>query len=169
MLDIIEIGILVGITIVIGYLIRRDSKATIDAKVINQRLEEQNKALQEQLLEIEDILGAEREKNRSLLSQKKSSETRLGQISENLVPFLAGCPYEPRHMSYLGAPIDFLVFNLDEGSITFLEVKSGNSKISKRQKTIKNIIQSGRVFYADIRINEKGVKHKQYPNSETKE
>lgn len=157
MLDIIEIGILVGITIVIGYLIRRDNKSSIKSQVQNQQLEEQNKTLQEQLLELEDALGEEREKNRTLLSQKKSSETRLGQISEHIVPFLEKCPYKPKDMHFLGNPIDYLVFDLDEGRIIFSEVKSGNSKASKRQKTIKNIIKSGRVFYEEVRINTKGV------------
>lgn len=166
MLDIMQIGILLGITVVIGFLIKRDGKSSINSRVKNRQLEEQNKSLQEQLLELEDLLGEEREKNRSLLSQKKSSETRLGQISEHIVPFLEKCPYKPKDMHFLGNPIDYLVFDLDEGRIIFSEVKSGNSRASKRQKTIKNIIKSGRVFYEEIRINTKGVTVKPtYPDN----
>lgn len=98
------------------------------------------------------------EKHKKILSQKKSSETRLGLISENIAPFLAGCPYDPRQMHFFGNPIDFIVFNYDEAEIIFLEVKSGNSKESARQKVIKNIIKSGKVHYEKMRINEKGVK-----------
>ena len=111
-------------------------------------------------------LAKEQEKYRKLLSQKKSSETRLGQISENLVPFLVGCPHNPKNMTFLGQPIDYLVFDLDEGKITFLEVKSGNSRASKKQRLIKNIIQEGHVYYEEIRINEKGVKTKKAKNVE---
>ena len=52
------------------------------------------------------------------------------------------------------------MYYFDEGAITFLEVKSGNSKPSRRQKTVKHIIRSGRIFYEEIRINEKGIKSK---------
>lgn len=107
----------------------------------------------------------EQEKYQKLLSQKKSSETRLGQISENLIPFLSGCPYNPKDMHFMANPIDYLVFDLDEGKIVFLEVKSGNSRASKRQKTIKNIIQKGHVYYEELRINEKGVKVSKARNS----
>ena len=105
------------------------------------------------------------QRHKKLLSQKKSSETRLGQISENLVPFLEGCPYDPKTMHFMASPIDYLVFDLDEGKIVFLEIKSGNSRASKKQKTIKNIIQSGHVYYEEMRINEKGVKSKKAINS----
>ena len=109
-------------------------------------------------------LAAEQAKYRKLLSQKKSSETRLGQISENLVPFLDGCPYNPKDMHFMANPIDYLIFDLEEPKIVFLEVKSGNSRPSKRQKIIKNIIQAGHVYYEELRINEKGVKTKEAKN-----
>lgn len=115
-----------------------------------------------------DVVRTELEKqqrlNAEILSQKKSSETRLGQISENLVPFLTNCSHDPRNMHFLGNPIDYVAFDFDEGKITFLEIKSGNSKPSRRQKTVKHIIKSGRVYYEEIRINEKGVKSKKAEN-----
>lgn len=137
--------------------LRKVNKQIVNIKVNNENLSSQNKELMQDVLELEDTLGEEREKNRNLLSQKKSSETRLGQISEHIVPFLEKCPYNPKDMHFMGNPIDYLVFDLDDGKIVFSEVKSGNSKASKRQKTIKNIIKSGRVFYEEIRINTKGV------------
>jgi predicted Holliday junction resolvase-like endonuclease len=82
------------------------------------------------------------------------------------VPFLDACPYDPKNLHFLGNPIDYVCFDFDQGSITFLEVKSGNSKPSKRQKTVKNIIKAGRVFYDEIRINEKGVRIKNYQNAD---
>lgn len=105
-------------------------------------------------------LELEREKNQVVISQKKSSETRLGQITEHLVPFLDGCPYNPKDMHFLGQPIDFIVFDFDAGEITFVEVKSGNSKPSKRQKLIKHMIQAGNVRYDEIRVDQKGVRNK---------
>lgn len=132
----------------------------IKTTVHNEQLKTELKDLQGTLLVTQEELGQEREKNRTLLSQKKSSETRLGQISEHLVPFLEGCPYDPKNLHFLGNPIDFVSFDFDAGEITFIEVKSGNSKPTKRQKIVKNIVKQCRVNYAEIRINEKGVKHR---------
>ena len=115
---------------------------------------------------LRDLLEQEKEKNRKILSQKKSSETRLGQISEQLAPFLKDCPYDPKQMHFVGQPIDFLIYDYDNAEIIFLEVKSGNAKESSRQRTIKNIIKEGRVFYEKMRINDKGVKITRETNNE---
>lgn len=144
----------------IGYKQNRLEKSVFNLRVENVKLTDYAKELQEQTLYLQEEVGKEREKNRSLLSQKKSSETRLGQISEHLIPFLENCQHDPKNMHFLGNPIDYVVFDFDEGAITFLEVKSGNSKASKRQKTVKNIVKSGRVYYEEIRINEKGVRNR---------
>ena len=157
-------GFIIGglLVLVIIYLASKNLKLAIDNSKKNDTLKE----LQSEVVNLQADLGDERELNRTLLSQKKSSETRLGQISEHLVPFLENCRHDPKNMHFLGNPIDYVVFDFDEGAITFLEVKSGNSKPSKRQKTIKNIIKTGRVFYEEIRINQKGVKNKVVNNLE---
>lgn len=157
-------GIILGTLLIVAaveiWRLRRTNREIVGVTVYNQQLENSNRELQKDLFDAQEWLGQEREKNRVLLSQKKSSETRLGQISEHLVPFLAECKHDPKTMHFLGNPIDYVVFDFDQGSITFLEVKSGNSKPSKRQKTVKNIVKSGRIYYDEIRINEKGVKNR---------
>jgi len=117
-------------------------------------------------IEVEEKLELERERNNLVVSQKKSSETRLGQTTEHLVPFLEGFPYEPKNCTFIGKPIDYLVINFDQGEIIFVEVKTGNAKESNRQRTIKNIIKSGRVFYETVRINQKGMTTKKAENLE---
>jgi predicted Holliday junction resolvase-like endonuclease len=157
------IGPLVCLCIVLAielYRTKKASKNILSTSVQNETLKQELKTQQTQLLQVQEDLGQEREKNRTLLSQKKSSETRLGQISEHLVPFLENCTHEPKNMHFMGNPIDYCIFDFDQGAITFLEVKSGNSKPTKRQKIVKNIIKAGRVFYEEIRINEKGVKNR---------
>lgn len=161
---IILISVLVLLVFTI-YLVMRNLKL----QVTHLKSSEQLKDLQNEVINLQDELGEEREKNRTLVSQKKSSETRLGNIGENLVPFLNNCPYDPRDLHFLGNPIDFVCFDFDQGEITFIEVKTGNSKTSKRQKIIKNIIKSGKVYFAEIRINEKGVVHKKATNIEEAE
>lgn len=116
--------------------------------------------------QLKEQLNEEQEKNRVILSQKKSSETRVGLISENLLPFLDQFPHDPKNLTFIGRPIDYLCVNFDDGTITFIEVKSGGSKISKRQKTIKHIIESGRVYYEEYRLDEKGVNRKTFNNKD---
>jgi predicted Holliday junction resolvase-like endonuclease len=106
----------------------------------------------------------EKARNDTVISQKKSSETRLGQITENLVPFLEGFNHNPKDCHFLGQPIDLIAFDYDQGEITFIEVKTGNAQESKRQKIIKNIIKTGKVYYETIRVNQKGVVVKKAEN-----
>lgn len=150
-------------TVCIGQFIRskelkKSANNVTELRVENEHLVGITKEFQSDLINLQEDLGQEREKNRTLLSQKKSSETRLGQISEHLIPFLDGCNHDPKSLHFMGNPIDYISFDFDEGKIVLIEVKSGNSKPSKRQKIVKNIIKTGRVFYEEIRINEKGVK-----------
>lgn len=137
---------------------KNKTQTTLESE--NQVLRTNFRQLQDCIDSLQEKLDDERINNAEILSQKKSSETRLGMISEHLVPMLANFPYKPEDAHFLGQPVDYIIYDLDQAKIVFLEVKSGNSKLSKRQKIIKNIIQQGRVFYEEIRINEKGIKVK---------
>jgi len=94
----------------------------------------------------------EKRNNRKLLSQKKSSEVLLGQISEHLAPFLDSFPIdeELNELNFLGMPIDYIHFGEEE--VTFIEVKSGNSKLSKKQRRIRDQINDGKVKFKTHRI-----------------
>lgn len=127
-------------------------------------LADRHKILIEEKVALSSELINEKSKYQETISQKKSSETRLGQVTEHLVPFLENCRHDPKNMHFLGQPIDYIVVDFDQGEITFLEVKTGNAKESHRQKTIKNIIKSGKVFYETMRINAKGVTTKKQEN-----
>ena len=81
----------------------------MELRVENEQLKKSTKEMQEEILNIQEEVGEEREKNKEILSQKKSSETRLGQISEHLVPFLENCQHEPKNMHFLSNPIDYIV------------------------------------------------------------
>ena len=86
-----------------------------------------------------------------LLSQKKSSEVRLGQITEQLAPFLNQFPYNPKECQFLGQPIDYIHFGKD--AITIIEIKSGKARLSKKQRDIRDLVKAGKVFWDDIRIS----------------
>tara|TARA_Y100000592_G_C5405254_1_gene285282 strand:- start:588 stop:980 length:393 start_codon:yes stop_codon:yes gene_type:complete len=82
--------------------------------------------------------------------QKKSSEVRMGQIAEQLAPFLDKFPYDPKKISFLGNPIDYVYFGEDK--VTIIEIKSGNARLSKKQRNIKKLILEGKVEWDEIRI-----------------
>ena len=69
-----------------------------------------------------------------------------GKVAETFAPFLYGFPFKPSECKFLGAPIDYVVFEgLDDRNIKgihFLEVKSDTAKLSKHQKHIKDLIDS---------------------------
>ena len=96
-------------------------------------------------------LDHQENKYNTLLSQKKKSEVRLGQITEHIVPFLDAFPYNPKRAQFLGSPIDFVVFESDE--IIFVEVKTGRSRLTKGQKHIKNLVEHKKVNWKTIRIS----------------
>jgi hypothetical protein len=95
-----------------------------------------------------------RQKYLEILSQKKSSEVRLGQIAEHLVPFVAGFRYNPKDAKFLGMPIDYIVFAEDK--VVFLEVKTGGARLNKTQQRIKEQIESGKVVWEEFRLEAKG-------------
>lgn len=88
------------------------------------------------------------------LSFRKSSEVRLGQIGENLAPFLRGWPWDSKQFRFLGNPVDGIQFT--EDSIFFVEIKTGKSRLSSKQIHIKNLIKEGKVKFATFRIGEDG-------------
>jgi predicted Holliday junction resolvase-like endonuclease len=80
-----------------------------------------------------------------------------GQIYEQLVPYLPGFVFNPKDAQFLGRPVDFVVFDgLDEGElqrIVFVEVKTGGSKLTTRERRIRDAIRDGRVEWAEIRAD----------------
>jgi predicted Holliday junction resolvase-like endonuclease len=94
-----------------------------------------------------------KEENRKILSQKKSSEVILGQISEQLAPFTEHFKYDAHKVKFLGQPIDYIYFGEDK--IVILEVKSGNAKLTPKQMQIKNLIKEKKVFWEEFRIPDK--------------
>ena len=92
----------------------------------------------------------EENSRKTILSQKKSSEVRLGNIAEKLAPFLEHFPYDPEDAIFAGQPIDYIVF--DDAAVVFVEIKSGKSQLSTKQRKIRDLIKSKCVEWKEIRI-----------------
>ncbi len=94
-----------------------------------------------------------------LLSQKKSSEIRVGKIGENMAPFMEDWPYDPNKFRFIGNPVDGIQFTDDE--IIFVEIKTGKSRLTKSQRKIRDILRKkGTVSFATFRVDENGCKLK---------
>lgn len=80
-----------------------------------------------------------------------------GQFSEQLAPFLPNFNYKPTECRFVGKPIDFICFKgldkKDVDEIVFVEVKSGNSKLSFTEKKIKEAIEKKKVKWEEYRVS----------------
>lgn len=89
---------------------------------------------------------------------KRSRAVIGGQITEQLAPLFPDFPARYDEVKFLGKPVDFIAFRgLEEekdenekcriDEILFIEVKTGTSKLSEREKAIKDAVEQGRVRY----------------------
>ena len=88
------------------------------------------------------------------VSQKKSSEVRLGKIGENMAPFFSDWPYNPNKFRFLGDPVDGIQFGEDE--VIFVEIKTGKARLTTSQKTVKQLVKEGKVKFVTFRVGENG-------------
>ena len=102
------------------------------------------------IIRLEQSLRFQEEQYGKLLGQKKSSEVRTGKITEQISPFLADYPLDARTARFIGDPIDFVHF--DEDKVTFVEVKSGKSQLSTKQRRIRDMIKDGKVEFVIYRV-----------------
>lgn len=86
----------------------------------------------------------------------RSQSVILGRVSEHIAPYLPEFEFNPRDARFIGNPIDFIVFNgLSDGvlkSIVFVEVKSGDSQLTPRERAIRDIISKGFIEWREFRI-----------------
>lgn len=88
---------------------------------------------------------------------KRSRAVLGGQMAEQVAPFLPNFPCNPADARFIGKPIDFIAFpGLDEKGtveeVQLIEVKTGNSALSNREKEIKRAVNEGRVRYIEYRF-----------------
>lgn len=85
----------------------------------------------------------------------KSQAVTKGKITEHLIPYFPAFAYNPKDARFLGSPVDFFIFDgLSEGDlseIVLVEVKTGKSQLSKREKQVKECVEGGRVRYEVMR------------------
>lgn len=89
---------------------------------------------------------------------KRSRAVIGGQVTEQLAPLFPDFPARYDEVKFIGKPVDFIAFkgleeSCDNGEkchvdeVLFIEVKTGNSALSTRERAIKEAVDEGRVRY----------------------
>jgi predicted Holliday junction resolvase-like endonuclease len=85
-----------------------------------------------------------------LAFSKSSQSVKYGKLTEQWIPFSKHFPFNSENFKFLGAPIDGIVF--DDNKIIFCEFKSNSSRLSGKQKKIKDLVQSKKVEWFEFLI-----------------
>lgn len=87
---------------------------------------------------------------------QRSQATISGQVHEQLLPYLPEFAFSAKDARFLGSPIDLIVFDgLDAGQlrrIVFLEVKTGTSTLTNRERQIRDVLGAGKVSWQELRV-----------------
>ena len=87
----------------------------------------------------------------------RSRSVLNGQMVEQIAPYLPDFPCNAGDVRFIGKPVDFIGFTgMAEGNpvqeVLLIEVKTGSSVLSGREKEIKKAVQEGRVRYVEYKI-----------------
>ena len=86
----------------------------------------------------------------------RSKAVGMGRAAETMVPLLESWPWDPADCHFLGSPVDYLVFEgLTDGElekIVIVEVKTGSSRMTRRQHAVRHAIEEGRVAFKEVRL-----------------
>jgi len=87
---------------------------------------------------------------------QRSLAVTVGKVYEQLVPHLPDFEFNPKDARFIGSPVDFVVFDgLNDGevrSVVFVEVKTGRSDLSSRERRVKDAVKAGRVKWTEVRV-----------------
>lgn len=87
---------------------------------------------------------------------ERSRSVIIGKVTEHVAPWLPYFPYNPKDARFIGSPIDLIVFDgCDRDAVervVFIEIKTGASALSTRQRQIRDAIKAGRVEWRELRV-----------------
>lgn len=87
---------------------------------------------------------------------RRSSAVVSGKVTEHLTPFMGIFPYNPKDVRFVGTPVDLIVFDgLSEDAlrqIIFLEVKTGSSSLTTRERRVRDLVLARQVSWEEFRV-----------------
>jgi len=95
--------------------------------------------------ELQSMIRAERK-----AAVQTSRATLLGKLMERIAPCFRTFAYDPRDMRCISDPFDYVLFDgltvqRQVKQIAFIEVKCGRSRLSSAQRSIREIVDRGRI------------------------
>ena len=87
----------------------------------------------------------------NLDSNLRSNAVKQGLTLEQWIPISENYPWDHRNFRFLGDPIDGIQF--ENNKILLVEFKSGNSRMSNKQKAIQQLVENGKVEFVEIKTN----------------
>lgn len=155
---------IVIIVLIFSYrIIHKISKDLLDQQ------EKYNKTLNEHSKYVEDLKKEFEydKKQAKKVALNSSRNTIKGQMSERYCPFQADFLYAPEDCHFMGKPLDFIVFKniekyreddpnitLEDIEIVFLEIKTGNSNLTRVEKAIKHAVDNKKVSFQVYHYND---------------
>lgn len=116
-----------------------------------------------------EISQLQQQHEKELLDAKKRSVNTSravlkGKMAEQFAPVFPQFEYLPSDAKFLGDPVDYVVFSgysefreglrsADEIEVVFIDIKSGQARLSKGQQAIAKAIAEGKVRFETIRID----------------
>ena len=87
----------------------------------------------------------------------KSTSVTMGKMTEHMVPYLPGFGFNPSDARFIGSPIDLVVFdglgNDEVKKIVFVEIKTGTSTLSTRERLVRDAILANNVEWIEVIAN----------------
>lgn len=87
---------------------------------------------------------------------QRSLAVTAGKVHEQLIPYLPEFGFNPKDARFLGSPVDLVVFDgLAEGRVrrvVFLEVKTGGSPLTSRERQVRAVVEAREVEWAELRV-----------------
>jgi predicted Holliday junction resolvase-like endonuclease len=107
---------------------------------------------------------AEQESSVRKDAAQRSRYVLKGKIAEHMVPMFSDVfPFDPSDARFIGAPIDYLIFDgytavKDDNSekpitVVLADIKTGAAKLNKTERKIKEAVEAGRVRWETIRLD----------------
>jgi hypothetical protein len=87
---------------------------------------------------------------RTLRSKLIGARVRRGFLAEQWLPLVKPYPWDPSNFRFLGDPIDGIQFEDEE--IILVEFKTGESKLSKKQIQIRELLAQGKMSFKEVRV-----------------
>ncbi len=145
--------LLIVIGLLIGFVLAN--------RISSARVENLNRLWRERFDREVESKVREREEFLRKDAAERSGRTLSARVLERFSPLMDSFPFDPHDAVWIGSPIDYLVFDglskgRREGSpvkrVILVEVKSGESRLNKRQRQIRDLVKQGKVQWSEVRI-----------------